>query len=158
MAISLQPIEAHYCERQDIENGVVSSQQLQDIASKLDRRVGGEIRRHVTQRPASDLGRTTGRVLLGSWYRFSLFEESSSQKATSQLVTVLRHPDIGLLPLAAQIERASSVLPSPSGTHTNSCCAHLLMRLQEQVQMVNVVINNPNFVTGNSSFVFATKV
>ena len=137
MAISLQPIEVHYCERQDIENGVVSSQQLQDIASKLDRRVGGEIRRQVTQRPASDLGRTTGRVLLGSWYRFSLFEESSSQKATSQLVAVLRHPDIGLLPLAAQIERNSSVLPSSSGRRTNSCCAHLLRRLQEQVQMIN---------------------
>ena len=96
------------CQHQAIENGGMSIQQLQDIASQLDSRVGGELRLLI-QGPSFDLGRTAGRTLLCSWYRFSLFEEGSRREAVSMLVKVLRHPDISLLPLAAEIERSSSL-------------------------------------------------
>ena len=107
---------------QAIGSGGISIQQLQDIAWHLHSRVGGELRRLI-QGPSFELGRNVGRTLLCSWYRFSLFEEVPRQEATSVLVKVLRHPDISLLPLAAEIERSSSkaVLESPLRL-TSSCC------------------------------------
>ena len=118
------------CQHQAIENGGISIQQLQDIATQLDSRVGGELRRLI-QGPSFELGRTAGRALLCSWYRFSLFDGASSKEATSVLVKVLRHPHISLLPLAAEIERSSSkvFIKSPPNLVSSCCVAYQ----QEQV-------------------------
>ena len=113
------------CQHQAIENGGISIQQLQDIATQLDSRVGGEFRRLI-QGPSFVLGRTAGRALLCSWYRFSLFDGGSSKEATSVLVKVLRHPHISLLPLAAEIERSSSKVffKSPPNLVSSCCVAY----------------------------------
>ena len=114
-------------QHQAIENGGISIQQLQDIACQLDSRLGGEVRRLIQGR-SFELGRTAGRTLLCSWYKFSLFEEGPRQEAASVLVKVLRHPDISLLPLAAEIERSSSkvLLQSPRHLTSPYCAAYPL--------------------------------
>ena len=132
------------CQHQAIENGGISIQQLQDIASQLDPRVGGELRRLI-QGPSFELGRTAGRTLLCSWYKFSLFEGCSSKEATSLLVKVLRHPDINLLPLAAEIERSSSlchtkvVLKSPLQLTSSYCAAYHLEQVNYQILFISTV-------------------
>ena len=100
--------------------------------------MGGEFRRLI-QGPSFELGRTAGRALLCSWYRFSPFEEGSRREAVSMLAKVLRHPHISLLPLAAEIERSSSLrqtkvpLKSPLHLTSSRCAAYQLEQVDKKL-------------------------
>ena len=83
------------------DHGIIDHYKLTDISAKLDPRVNGDLV-HAKQSPNFEMGRWALRRVLCKWYNFILDQQGS---ALLKLISVLRHPDINLLALAAEIEQ-----------------------------------------------------